>query len=290
MKKIRKQMMKRFNFHTHTHFCDGSADPEEYVKAALKKGFQAIGFSSHSPLPFENPFSIAGDKKLAVYAQKVNHLKATYSGQINIYLGLEIDYIPGVSRPFEYFKALAGLDYMIGGVHLIRKPGVEQLWFTDGPLAETYDKGMKLLFGDDTKAAVTAYWQQVREMIVTQKPDVVAHLDKIKMHNKNRFFTEDEKWYQDQLDETLACIAAHGTIIEVNTRGIYKGRSEELFPGVKALEKIHEMQIPITLSSDAHRPEELSAYFDEAIVILKNIGFRHLMKFTGISWEPIEMD
>jgi histidinol-phosphatase (PHP family) len=290
MKKIRKQMMKRFNFHTHTHFCDGSADPEEYVKAALKKGFQAIGFSSHSPLPFENPFSIAGDKKLAVYAQKVNHLKATYSGQINIYLGLEIDYIPGVSRPFDYFKALAGLDYMIGGVHLIRKPGVEQLWFTDGPLAETYDKGMKMLFGDDAEAAVSAYWQQVREMIVTQKPDVVAHLDKIKMHNKNRFFSEDEKWYQDQLDETLACIAAHGTIIEVNTRGIYKGRSEELFPGIKALEKIHALQIPITLSSDAHRPEELSAYFDEAIGILKKIGFRNLMKFDGNNWEPVVMD
>lgn len=284
------QIMERFNFHTHSHFCDGSSDPEDYVKAALEEGFQSLGFSSHSPLPFENPFAIANDTKLKIYAKKVNHLKAAYSGQIEIYLGLEIDFIPGVSMPFDYFKTVAGLEYVIGGVHLIKKPGVDQLWFTDGPLAETYDKGMKMLFGEDIKAAVTAYWQQVREMIETQKPDVVAHLDKIKMHNKNRFFTEDEEWYQEQLDETLACIAKSGTIVEVNTRGIYKGRSDELFPGIKALEKIHQLQIPITLSSDAHRPEELSAYFAEAIDILKNIGFRHLMKFTGISWEPVAMD
>lgn len=282
--------MKLFNFHTHSNFCDGSSSPEDYVAEAIRQGFDALGFSSHSPLPFENRFAIANDEKLLEYAATVKRLKTQYQGQINIFTGLEIDFIPGVSKSFRYFSDLAGLDYVIGGVHLIRRPEMKELWFTDGPLQETYDKGMKLLFGDDVKMAVSAYWQQVREMIETQKPDVVAHLDKIKMHNKNRYFTEDEPWYDEQLDQTLELIVNAGTIVEVNTRGIYKGRSDELFPGVKALKKIHQLNVPITLSSDAHRPEELSGHFKQTIGTLKEIGFRHLMLFDGKGWVADSLD
>ncbi|MBE0639110.1 MAG: histidinol-phosphatase [Bacteroidales bacterium] len=276
--------MKLFNLHTHCTYCDGSSEPEAYVKEAIRQGFHTLGFSSHSPLPFKNRFAITNDEKLKEYADEIRSLKSKYSNQINIYLGLEIDFIPGISKPFRYFTNLAGLDYTIGGVHLIKRENRDELWFTDGPVQEIYDNGMKLLFGDDVQTAVIAYWNQVREMISTQKPDVVAHLDKIKMHNKNRFFTEDEAWYEEQVDETLALIAEAGTIVEVNTRGIYKGRSDELFPGVKALKKIHRLGIPIILSSDAHRPEELSGYFREALEILDGIGFKKLMLFSEKGW------
>lgn len=282
--------MKLFNYHTHSHYCDGSNHPEEYIKSAIEAGMHSIGFSSHSPLPFDNRFAIANDELLLDYAKTIIGLKEKYRDTINIFLGLEIDYIPGVSMPFDYFKNLAGLEYTIGGVHLIKKADVEELWFTDGPRQETYDRGMKLLFGSDVKAAVTAYWQQVREMILTQQPDVVAHLDKIKMHNNNRYFTEDEQWYEDQLDATLDLIAEKGTIVEVNTRGIYKNRSEELFPGKKALEKILRRNIPITLSSDAHRPDELTGYFAETLAVLTGLGFGELMTFTGKGWNAVGID
>lgn len=281
--------MKLFNLHTHCTFCDGSSEPEAYVKEAIRQGFHTLGFSSHSPLPFKNRFAIVDDQKLIEYANEIRLLKSKYSSRINIHLGLEIDFIPEVSHPFSHFSQLAGLDYMIGGVHLIKKDDKDELWFTDGPVQQTYDEGMKMLFGDDVQMAVTAYWKQVREMISTQKPDVVAHLDKIKMHNKNRFFTEDEAWYEEQVDETLELIAEAGTIVEVNTRGIYKGRSEELFPGVKALKKIHRLGIPITLSSDAHRPEELSGYFKEALEILDGIGFKKLMLFSETGWQETDI-
>ena len=42
--------MKR-NLHTHSTFCDGKNTPEEMVRAAIAKGFDAIGFSSHFSLP-----------------------------------------------------------------------------------------------------------------------------------------------------------------------------------------------------------------------------------------------
>ena len=85
----------------------------------------------------------------------------------------------------------------------------------------------------------------------------------------------------------LAGIAAAATIVEVNTRGLYKKRSDELFPGNLALKKIFEAGIPVTLNSDAHRPEELDGYFDYGRRVLKDIGFEKMMLFTEDGWVAV---
>ena len=38
------------NFHTHTTFCDGTGTPEQMVVSAIEKGFDVLGFSSHSDM------------------------------------------------------------------------------------------------------------------------------------------------------------------------------------------------------------------------------------------------
>jgi len=280
---------KHFNLHTHCHYCDGSSEPEEYIREAIRLGFDTLGFSSHAPVPFENRFAIQSEDQLKKYADEIRFLKQKYAGKIEIYLGIEADFIPWMTTDFSYLKKFAGLDYVIGGIHLIKNPEMENLWFTDGPKQETYDQGLQAIFDNDIKLAVKTYWQQMRQMIETQQPDIIAHLDKIKMHNKNRFFTEDEAWYQEELDVTLDLIARSGQVVEVNTRGIYKGRSEELFPGIDALKKIHLLNIPITLSSDAHKSEELNLYFEETKEILRKIGFGKLRLLTANGWDNVDI-
>ena len=67
-------------------------------------------------------------------------------------------------------------------------------------------------------------------MVETECPDVVGHLDKIKMQNVNgKFFKEEEKWYQEAVIKTLKTIAEKGVIVEVNTRGVYKKATADLF-------------------------------------------------------------
>jgi len=276
-----------FNLHTHTNFCDGATEPEAYVLEAINLGFSTLGFSSHAPVPFENRFAILNEKYLQEYAGEIRRLQKKYAGQLNVFLSLEIDYIPSVTKNYSIFKDIAGLDYVIGGVHLVKNPEKEALWFIDGPMQESYDNGLRIIFENDIRAGVECYFGQIREMILTQKPDIVAHLDKIKMHNKNRYFSEDESWYTHELQKTLDVIAGNGTIVEVNTRGLYKNRSEELFPGTKALRRIQKMGIPITLNSDAHRPEELNGYFDFAQKELKEAGFDKLMLITTNGWEAV---
>ena len=122
-------------------------------------------------------------------------------------------------------------------------------------------------------------------MIETQRFDVVGHMDKIKMHNQNRYFTEDEKWYRQLVSETIELIAERRLIVEVNTRGIYKKRSDALFPGNDILEQLYQRNIPIIISSDAHQPAEIANYFKQAAGILRSIGFKSQMKLTADGWK-----
>ena len=47
------------NCHTHTNYCDGISSPAEMAKKAYEKGFVSLGFSVHSPLPYENDYAIS---------------------------------------------------------------------------------------------------------------------------------------------------------------------------------------------------------------------------------------
>ena len=275
--------MKYFNFHTHTFYCDGHASPQTFIEEAIRREMSAIGFSSHSPLPFENSYSIKADK-VQEYKTEIRKLKELYQDRIKIYLGLELDYIPGLSDNFHSYRNSLSLDYTIGSVHLVRDKKEGPLWFLDGPEIN-YSKGLDQIFKNDIQLAVTKYYTQVSEMILTQKPDIIGHIDKVKMYNREKFFSEDEKWYIELAEKTLEVALSAGSIIEVNTRGIYKKKCDALYPSISLLQKIYQLNIPITISSDAHAPDELTSYFPETISILKEIGFKKVKCFNGKEWE-----
>ncbi len=281
-----------YNLHTHTRWSDGSSEPERYVEEALKQGFSVLGFSDHSPVPFENSFALK-EKNLPLYCRAIRELKKKYASPssaektIEILLGIEIDFIPGLTVSFEELRKKHQFDYTIGSVHLVRDGRGEGLWFIDGPDISIYDDGILRIFGGDGRNAVTAYYRQLQEMILEHKPDIIGHLDKVKMYNRGRYFSENDAWYTKLVDETLDLAAASGTVIEVNTRGLYKKRSDTLFPGPEVLKKILKRNIPVTVSSDAHKPEELSFLFDEAKSTLRNLGFNSQRVLTAKGWQEV---
>jgi histidinol-phosphatase (PHP family) len=276
------------NHHTHSLYSDGSSQPEDYILEAIAKGFDILGFSEHSPLPFENKFSFRQENK-DEYLVLMQTLKQKYASQILIFSGMEMDYIPAISENFIKIKTEYKLDYLIGSIHLVKPQNCDDLWFTDGPDFETYDLGLNELFGGDIKKAVTAYYHQLNEMIESQQIDVVGHLDKIKMHNRNRFFSEDEHWYTLLVNETLELIQDRDIIVEINTRGIYKQRSETTFPGFSILKLLKALRIPVMVNSDAHKPHELDLSFDQGFLLLKQAGINEVVYFKGNGWgfEPI---
>lgn len=282
-------MFKLNNYHTHTRFSDGSSEPVEYVEEAIRQGFTTLGFSEHAVIPFENTFALQPGTESA-WVTEIHRLRDAYKNKLQILLALEADYIPGISSAFAGLKSTLGLDYIIGSVHLVKNFETGKLWFIDGPKRETYDKGLNELFGNDIRKGVTAYWHQINRMIEEEEFDILGHPDKIKMHNQGRWFSEEDAWYLDLVNETIALIAAKDLVVEVNTRGIYKGRSKSLFPGRYILTKLNERGVKIILSSDAHKPHELSLGFSEAKEVIKSCGFRELSVFTGGEWISTSLD
>lgn len=270
------------NYHTHTHYCDGAREPEAYIISAIENKMDAIGFSAHSPLPFENNYSIKRSRLLD-YKTEINNLKEKYKDKIPVFLSFEYDYVPGISDNCQELISVLKPDYIISSVHLVKKPGFDELWFIDGP-DTNYISGLQNIFNNDIQSAITCYYKQIQEMVVKIKPDIVGHFDKIKMNNNKRFFNEDENWYKELIIETLDIIAQTNSIVEVNTRGIYKKRSESLFPGNFVLEEMLHKNIPITISADAHAPEEVCSFYPETIEILKQTGFTTIKKFKEMNW------
>lgn len=277
------------NLHTHTLYSDGKASLLHTVEKAVVMGMHTLGISDHSPLPFENSFALK-EHDVEQYCAELRSLQQLFAEKINLYLSLEIDYIPGMSTGFDVWKRRCGLDYVIGSIHLVGSDHEEQLWFTDGPLRETYDEGLKRFFGGDIRRAVGAFYEQTNQMITNETFDVIGHFDKIKMHNQNRYFTEDELWYRQLVRETIDLIASRHLIVELNTRGVYKGRSDSFFPSDWILRELHERGVPVIISSDAHHPDELQMLFAEAATALKATGYKETLRFTGKGWKEVALD
>ena len=275
------------NYHTHTHYCDGKENMRFFVKKAIELQFDHLGFSAHAPISKHYDFTLT-EEEIPAYLNEIEDFQNQYP-QIKIFKGLECDYIPGITKDFSYYKNNYHLDYIIGGVHLVKVPNSEDVWFIDGPKRETFDNGLAHFFYHDIKKAVTCFWEQTIEMIETQEFDIIAHLDKIKMHNQNRFFKEDEDWYVKLVDYVIELIVKKQVIVEINSRGLYRMRCKDFYPSDYILRKLAQANARMVISSDAHKAEEIELYYEEAKNKLKNFGIDSLAVFENKAWRTINL-
>lgn len=282
-------LMNWTNFHSHSHYCDGAEAPESYIKKAILQGFSVWGLSSHAPVPFPCKWTMKQDQ-LSIYHNEINTLKRTYGEKIQIYAGLEVDFIPGISSCNLFRNDDFTYDFLIGSVHFIDQFSDDTPWEIDGR-HELFLKGLNQIFDGNIQAAVERYYALIREMVTTDSPDVIGHLDKIRIQNEEgALFTGEEAWYKEAVLETLEVIKAHQSIVEVNTRGIYKGIVKSPYPETWILEQMHEMGIPITLNSDSHHPREIAGAFPETAQMLREIGFNEVQVLYNNEWQPFQFD
>lgn len=269
-------------YHTHSLFCDGKMLPEDYVLAAVRKGFSAIGFTSHAPVSFD-AYGSMKPEDLDKYVETINGLKEKYKNKIQVYTGLETEFYPNCPD----FRQYPGIDYTIGSLHFIYDEKNGRYLSVDGP-EEEYTELINDVFGGDVKALAETYFDLLIEMINTHTPDIAGHLDLIKKNNRNGlYFSESEKWYRDKVEEVLHAISRHDVVVEVNTGGISRGYTRDTYPSEWILKIIREMDIPVVLNSDAHHPDWIDTYYPEAVRMLKNIGFTHQRVLLDGIWQNV---
>ena len=281
--------MQNFNLHTHSVYSDGKSQPREIVEEAVRQGLTTLGFSEHNPLPFSNTFSVKA-AEMKQYVQEIAQLKAEFKDKIDLYCALEADYITGISEAFSVTKERYHLDYLIGGVHLVgQSSNPDEIWFIDGSKWEVYDEGLQKFFDGDIRRGVRRFYEQSNEMIEREEFDIIAHFDKIKMHNRDRYFHEDDPWYRNLALETLDLIRQRGLVMEINTRGLYKNRYNGFYPSPWLMEAAHKMGVPAIISADAHHFSEITLEFDAAEEALKKAGYRSVVNFKEGRWVEVEL-
>lgn len=278
--------MRWTNYHSHTNFCDGSDAPESYIVSALEHKMFAYGFSGHAPLPFDTNWTMKKDK-VQSYLSEIKRLKDLYNQKIEIYCGLEVDYIPGITSINKLAREL-NLDYTIGSVHYVDKFKDGRHWTIDSSEKE-FNNGLKAIFDGNIKLAVKKYYKLLRDMIKKDCPDIIGHFDKIKLPLiKNYAFDESESWYKKEIADTLEIIAETNAIVEINTRGLYKHGIKNVYPGKWIIKSMAELGIPLVLNSDAHKPSEVIAGFEPVAKMLHFAGYETLFSLVHGEWQEFE--
>lgn len=259
------------NFHTHTTFCDGKGTPEEVVLRAIADGFDAIGFSGHGYTEYDLRYCM---KDVIGYITEIVRLREAYKDKIEIYLGIEED--------SGHINNRADFDYIIGSCHYVTdKNGIPH------PLDSNYDyfkKALSLFDGDGLKLA-DSYYSHFTDYINKWKPDIIGHFDLVtKFDEKEKIlFLEDENYWKIAEKYTKEAMKS-GSFFEVNTGLITRGYRTVPCPHERLLRIIRKGGCDVVLSSDSHAPETLSAYFEEAKAILRDVGFKYTYALKGGEW------
>lgn len=271
------------NYHSHCDFCDGRAPMEEFVRTAIVQGIDSYGISSHAPLPFPNKWTMKPER-MAAYRAEFSRLKKRYEEEIELHIGLEADYIAGMTSARSEQITQYEWDYLIGSVHHVDCGGDGVPWIIDAG-KETFEKGLEEIFGGDIKACTRRYFQYTNEMVELGGFDIVGHIDKI--HLNGRYFNgfdTDAEWYVKSLLETLDLVKEKGLIVEINTKATAK--IGESFLESTKWKHLSERHIPIVVSSDCHTPGRITAGFEETQRKLKAAGFKTTMRLSKENqWE-----
>lgn len=273
------------NYHSHSLFCDGRAGMEDFVRFALSEGFTSYGFSSHAPLPFSTAWSMEWDS-MNDYLLEFQRLKMRYAGRIELYIGLEIDYLNEESNPsIARFRELP-LDYRIGSVHLLYNDKGEVL-DADVP-ASSFKKLVDEHFNGDLERVVRLYYERLMRMLELGGFEVVGHADK--MHYNAECYRPgllDEPWYDQLIRAYFLKIAQKGYQVEINTKSYHDLGT--FYPNERYFSTLHQLGIRVQVNSDSHYPERINDGRPEALKALKDAGYETVMELYGGVWKEVKI-
>ena len=258
------------DYHTHTPLCrHAEGSPEGFVDAALAAGLTEFGMSDHAPAlpePFDDWRMSAAE--LPAYLDLIHRARQHAANRIPVRAGLECDWLPGCETWIDELAARFEWDYLIGSVHYLGD------WDFDNP------KWLGRWAGADLEAVWNHYWNTFAAMARSGIFDILAHADIIK-----KFAFRPPGDLRRFYDPAIEAIATSGKAIELNTAGWHKPCAEA-YPADAFLTLACEAGIPLVISSDAHRPDEVGRDFPRAIELARACGYRETARFEKRQRHP----
>jgi histidinol-phosphatase (PHP family) len=187
--------------------------------------------------------------------------------ETDLRLGIEADHVGGRESRMERLLDRHEWDYVVGSVHFLGNYAVDidddtDVWRHAG----SADRVWKLYFETLAQAAQTGLF------------DIMAHPDLVKIWGSAR--PGPDKDPRHYYEPAVQAMLDAGVAMEVSTAGLRKPVGE-LYPSRALLEMAVDAGLPLALSSDAHRPEDIGRDYDAALELLGECGVTELSVFEG---------
>jgi len=253
--------MGKVSYHTHSTVSDGQLTPEELIKLAIERGFEALAITDHYT---RNKDATVGTWGIGFYSeedyQEMIKLKEKYSDKITVLVGSEFDWFTTKREWIKNQVQRREYDIKIVSVHMVYSDG--EYHNING--CESDFKETLAYFNGDMEKFARLYYETLREGIETGWFDVVGHLDIIKIFNENsKYFSENEVWYKEEVLKTLKAAKKFNMKLDVNLQGLTCGVGEQ-FPSKWIIGEAKKMGIGLLVGTDSHSAHTLD--YDEDFV------------------------
>ncbi|MEH7257082.1 histidinol phosphate phosphatase domain-containing protein [Bacillus toyonensis] len=257
-----------------------------YLEEALRKGIKEVGIVDHlyrfheSKVYYEKYVNISDSKlgrlqkewldqvrvvSLYDFTKSIEEAKERWSKRgVTLKLGIEADYFIGCEEELKELLALGDFDYVIGSVHFLNG------WGFDNPDTKEYFEEHDLHILYDT------FFKTVESAVRSELFDIIAHLDNIKVFNYRLDENEQLSYYK----KIARALVETNTATEINAGLYYRYPVREMCPSPLYLQVLAKHGVPITISSDAHYPNDLGKYVKENVQTLRTHGITHIATFT----------
>ncbi len=230
-----KNVKIKSNFHTHNYMCGHAGGTvSDYVKEAVKFGYEIIGISDHCthPLNLTSPNYMTVETLQGEYLPQFLQAQNLYGDKIKILSAVEIEYFENNDG---YYKTLLdNLDYLVMGQHE---------YVLNGKLKNSFFDGID-------EENVIAYCNNVKAGIRSGYFSLIAHPDLI-FYNCATVTQAMANAFEDTVKEA----AKHGVIMELNANGIRYHRFH--YPTQLLIDLCKKYNAKVIVSSDCHNPKDL---------------------------------
>jgi histidinol-phosphatase (PHP family) len=251
----------KLDCHIHTHISPDSKAPlEEICESAIEKNINSIIITNH----FEY-YTGKKDGKLSTDMsciddglREIDQFRANFKGKLEILFGMEIGQIQYWPKHVKNITESYPFDYLIGSIHKI--------------------ENIDLKYGDysyeNREKQNIRYLDLLYDLAKNGDYDCIGHFDLVKRYAPYKLDLMEK--YEEKIKDILKIIIKRGKGIEINTSGLRQS-CEETMPSPSIVELYKNLGGNIiTIGSDAHISKDVGEGFDEAVDLLKRIGFRKI--------------
>jgi histidinol-phosphatase (PHP family) len=243
-----------------------SANAQRYREAAAERGIEELGVSEHVHR-FRQALDVWQHEWWVRNAvDDLDEYVAFVRERTDLRLGIEADWVSGREDRMASLLDAHEWDYVVGSVHFLRDETVDDREWDVWRTARDPDDVWRRYFTTLGHAAGSGMY------------DVLAHPDLVKVWGGESPRPEGDlrRFYELAMEG----IADTRVAIEVSTAGLRKPVGE-IYPDPAFLRWCLECGCPVSLSSDAHVPEDIGHGYDRALELLGELGVTELAVFEG---------